>query len=423
MSGGKGMPESEVTIKKLRSAGALRDLMARHFQRLDEAARDPGRKVAWCTSVGPAELLRAFGYEVFFPENHGAMIGATRRASKYIPLANAIGYSPEVCSYMTSDVGAFLAGETPLSDAYPEIRSVPKPDILLYNTNQCREVQDWFHYYARTFDVPVAGVHTPRSLVDVSGEEVEAVALQFRSLVPLLEENSGNVLSDERLAEVVELSHRAAKLWREVLELAAAKPAPITFFDMVIQMAPIVVMRGTEEAVRHYEVLKAEIEERIAGGVAAVEGEQVRVYWDGMPVWGKLRPMALLFMRLGASVVASTYCNSWILDTLDPARSFESMAETYSRIFICRSETIKESYIVDRVKSFGADGILFHNSKTCPYNSNSRHGMPARLKEAHHIPSLVIDGDLNDLSMFNEAQARTRIEAFIEMLRAGRRDA
>jgi len=416
------MSGSEMSIKKLRSTGALRELMAWHYLRLAEAARSADKKIAWCTSVGPAELLRSFGYEVFFPENHAAMIGATRRAAQYIPLANAIGYAPEVCSYLTSDVGAHLAGETPLSEAYPEIHAVPRPDILVYNTNQCREVQDWFHYYARAFDVPAAGVHTPRNMVDISGEEVDAVTLQFRSLVPLLEENSGRALSNGRLAEVVELSQKAAKLWREVLDLAAARPAPITFFDMVIQMAPIVVMRGTEEAVTYYLGLKAEIEERIDACVAAVEGEQVRIYWEGMPVWGKLRPLALLFMRLGACVVASTYCNSWILDTLDPARPFESMAETYSRIFICRSDTIKESYIVEMFRSFGADGILFHNSKTCPYNSNSQHGMPARLKEAYDIPALVIDGDLNDLSMFNEAQARTRIEAFIEMLRLGRRD-
>ncbi len=30
-----------------------------------------GKKTAWCTSVGPAELLWALGFNVYFPENHG----------------------------------------------------------------------------------------------------------------------------------------------------------------------------------------------------------------------------------------------------------------------------------------------------------------------------------------------------------------
>ena len=49
------------------------------------------KKVAWCTSVGPAELLRSFGFEVYFPENHGALLGATRTAMDFIPEAIKCG--------------------------------------------------------------------------------------------------------------------------------------------------------------------------------------------------------------------------------------------------------------------------------------------------------------------------------------------
>ena len=50
-----------------------RDLLAKRV-----AARERTAPVAWCTSVGPVELLRALGYQVFFPENHGALLGASR---------------------------------------------------------------------------------------------------------------------------------------------------------------------------------------------------------------------------------------------------------------------------------------------------------------------------------------------------------
>ena len=73
--------------------------------------------------------------------NHGAMLGATRMAMDLIPHANALGYSPEICSYLTSDIGAYVQGVTPLTRAY-EIESIPKPDVLVFNTNQCRDVQD-----------------------------------------------------------------------------------------------------------------------------------------------------------------------------------------------------------------------------------------------------------------------------------------
>ena len=42
----------------------LKVLLREHFLDLDRAAHDTNRKVAWCTSVGPCEILTAFGFEV-----------------------------------------------------------------------------------------------------------------------------------------------------------------------------------------------------------------------------------------------------------------------------------------------------------------------------------------------------------------------
>jgi benzoyl-CoA reductase/2-hydroxyglutaryl-CoA dehydratase subunit BcrC/BadD/HgdB len=105
--------------------------MEEHFREADTAAKDPNQKVAWCTSVGPAELLTSFGFTLYFPENHGAMLGTTRLSTDYIPYANAAGYSPEICSYLTSDVGAYLKKETPLTKAY-DIKA-----LILFQGIQC----------------------------------------------------------------------------------------------------------------------------------------------------------------------------------------------------------------------------------------------------------------------------------------------
>ena len=61
------------------------------------------------------------------------------------------------------------------------------------------------------------------------------------------------------------------------------------------------------------------------------------------------------------------------------------------------------------VEKYKVDGILFHDAKTCPNNSNSRYQMPQRLQEKLGKPYLVVNGDLNE-------QTRTNIEAFAEQL-------
>ncbi|MFQ5589695.1 MAG: 2-hydroxyacyl-CoA dehydratase subunit D [Phycisphaerae bacterium] len=403
-------------IKKIAATKTMRGLLADHFYELDRAVKRGHPKVAWCTSVGPAELLRAMGFLVYFPENHGAMLGATRMATETIPVANAAGYSPDICSYLTSDIGAYLQGRTPLSDAYPGIESIPKADVLVYNTNQCREVQDWFAWYGNHWSRPVLGIDCFRSVGEVGDLHVAGIAGQLEALVRPLEAVGGRKLDIDRLRETVRLSRLCSDLWKEVLETARVKPSPLTFFDSTIHMAPAVVMRGTQVAVDYYRELLAELKRRIADGVAAVEGEAVRLYWEAMPIWGRLRDLATLFLELRACVVASTYANSWIFTALDAADPFRSMARAYTELFIVRSDAYKEKYLKRMVDTFHVDGIVFHDVKTCPNNTNCRYGMPERLRQQLGIPSITIAGDLNDLRCYSDEQARTQIEAFVEQL-------
>ncbi len=399
--------------KGLEATRQMKGVMGKYFAEL-AAGPEQGKKTAWCTSVGPAELLRSMGFNVYFPENHGAMLGATRMAADLIPEANARGFSPDICSYLTSDIGSYLKGETPLQKMGME--GPPKADVLIFNTNQCRDVKDWFQFYAREWNVPCLGIHTPRSIGDIDDPIVDDLALQTEALVAPLEELAGCKFDIDKLREVIILSRQCTDLWKAILDTAASIPAPITFFDDTIQMGPAVVLRGTQVAVDYYKVLLAELEQRAADGIGAIEDEKFRIYWEGMPVWGKLRDLSTQFMELNTAVVASTYCNSWVYEDLDPAEPFKGMARAYSRLFICRSEDRKEQYMEEMAAKYKVDGILYHDAKTCPNNSNNRYQMPQRLEAKLGLPHLVINGDLNDMRLYSEEQTRTNIEAFVEQL-------
>jgi benzoyl-CoA reductase/2-hydroxyglutaryl-CoA dehydratase subunit BcrC/BadD/HgdB len=407
--------EKKTPFKPIRAAKKMKGLMAEYFGELDEASRTGSRKIAWCTSVGPAELLHALGFLVYYPENHGALLGATRMAMDLIPAANAVGYSPDICSYLTSDIGSYLKKTTPLQRAF-NMEGLPKPDVLVYNTNQCRDVKDWFQFYRDEFKVPCLGIDTPRGVHDVDGNVIDMVVGQMKAMLPTLEEAAGKKLDMDEFKRVVGLSLKTTDLWKKVLRAAINAPSPLTFFDGTIHMGPAVVMRGTERANDYYETLTSELEERVAEGTAAIDGEKYRLYWEGMPIWGKLREHAEQFMSLKACVVASTYCNSWIFEALDPDHPFEGMARAYTELFITRSEDYKEAYLERMFGDYKVNGVIFHDSKTCPNNSNNRYGMPERLHSRLGIPALTIHGDLNDLRCYSEEQSRTNIEAFVEQL-------
>ncbi len=410
--------QEKVEILKLQSAGNLRVTMDNYFSRLRNATETKSKKIAWCTSVGPAELLYSMGFEVYFPENHGAMLGASKMADKYIPTAVSHGFSPDICSYLTSDIGAFLQNETPLQKS--GFKSIPEPDILVYNTNQCREVGDWFSYYARHFKVPALEINTPLCINKLTSSIIHSVAEQFKEIIPELEKVADQKFDIDKFRETIALSHDGCVLWRQVLETAKHLPSPITFFDSAIHMGPIVVMRGTQHAVDYYKILLAELQERIQHKVSAVPNEKYRIYWDGMPLWYKLSTHAKMFSGLDTCIVASTYCNSWVFDDLDPKDPFESSALAYCKLFIVRADEEKEKVLSKLLTDFSVDGVIYHESKTCPRNSNNHYGLQNRLSEKTGIPFIEIHGDLNDARCYSEEQSIISIETFIQQLANGK---
>ncbi len=400
---------------KIQSAKLLKEIMTNYFL----GFKDTSKKIAWCTSVGPAELLRSFGFEVHFPENHGALLGATRTAGDLIPESSKLGYSNEICSYLTADIGSFLKKQTPLQEHYG-LEGPPKPDLLVYNTNQCREVQDWLTFYAKELNCPIVGITPPRHVNEVTDAHIDDVSEQFKDMIPACEKASGQKFNIDKFRETIKLSKEATDLWKKVLWTATVSPSPISFFDATIHMGPIVVLRGTQIAKDYYEILLKELEENVSNKIGFLPEERSRIYWDGMPIWGKLRPMSDLFLQNNAAVVASTYCNSWVFDAFDPRHPFESSARAYTEIFINRSDEAKEKILAKLVKDFRIDGMIFHDAKTCANNSNSRFGMPQRISKSLGIPTLTIEADLCDLRFYSEGQSITKIETFLEQIESAK---
>ncbi|MGE5231241.1 MAG: ketopantoate reductase family protein, partial [Deltaproteobacteria bacterium] len=118
----------------LESTRRLKELMHAYYCDLAAASDDPGRLVAACSGLAPVEILRALGVAPYFPENHAALIGASRQAGPYIARSTAEGFSQFASSAMRADIGALLSGSSPLAAAHG-IKGPPRPDVVVYSTN------------------------------------------------------------------------------------------------------------------------------------------------------------------------------------------------------------------------------------------------------------------------------------------------
>jgi len=397
----------------LESTRRLKELMHAYYVNLAAAADDPDRRVAACSGLAPVEIVRAFDFVPYYPENHAALIAASRRAGPYIARATAAGFSQFVSSAMRTDIGALLAGSSPLTDAHG-IAGPPRPDVVIYSTNTGHELVRWFEFYGSYYDVPVMGLHPPPALNVLEQIDVDAAVHQLLRLQRRLEEFTGRALDIDRLGEVVGYSAKAAELWSDILGLARAVPAPITFFDTLIHVAPMILMRGTPEAVDYYVQLKAEVEERVAQGVSAVPNESHRLYWDGPPIWCALRPLARLFEEAGAAIVASTFCSEFALRGLDPDDPLESMARAYTGIFDNRSEDYRAAYLAQQFEQYGVDAAIYHDCRTTPETSHVRYGPAVRTRHLTDVPGLVIEADSHDLRLFSTERLQEQFADFLE---------
>jgi len=162
-------------------------------------------------------------------------------------------------------------------------------------------------------------------------------------------------------------------------------------------------------------LLLAEVEERVANGVAAVPGERFRFYWEGPPIWPALRPLSELFLNHGVAVVASTYSSIAAQESIDPKNPIESMARVYTGIFHNRADAWKEEYLLNAFDDYNVDGVVYHEGRTSPYQSNVRYGLEFQLRRRSGLHALVLEADSHDLRLFSMNQIMQKLRDFIEM--------
>lgn len=404
----------------LESTRRLKALIGAYYRDLDAASQSPARRVAACSSLAPVEVLRALDLAPYLPENHAALIAASREGGPYLARAAALGYSQFANSAMRLDVGALDAGQSPLVRAHG-IAGPPRPDVVVYSTNTGRALINWFQFYGDRYDVPVLGLSPPAELDLLERIDEHAAVQQLVRLVSRLEEIAGVSLDLDRLASAVRATADASALWSEILDLARATPAPFTLFDTLVHVAPMVLLRGTPEAVSYYRELRDELQERVARGIGAVTPERLRCYWDGPPIWCALRPLARFFADRGVAVVASTFCESFVLHGLDPDDPIASLARAYAGVFANRSDAYQTGFLAAQVDEYGVDLAVLHDCRTAPQTSHVRYGLADRLWRRTGVPAVVFEADSHDQRLFSLERLRGAIDDALAEHAAARR--
>jgi bcr-type benzoyl-CoA reductase subunit B len=403
--------DSEQEKRKIKSVKKMKDIMMNYYIEA-KTAGETGRKVAWITSGGPVEPLIAMDVIPVYPENHGAMIGASKMGIDLCQKAEAMGYSSDLCSYARSDISCATVNGGPIG-------GLPKPDMLICCNNICGTVLKWYEIQARYFNVPLFILDTPFCHTQFTDEARKYVRRQIEEYIVFLEEVCKKKMDHDRMMEVGKLSVEGQRLWQAVLDTAMNKPAPLSAFDAFFHLALIVTLRGTKQAVDYYTGLLAEMKQRIADGIGAVENEKYRLLWDNLPVWYRTKWLSDKFAAADACLVADTYTSAWCgaLKYIDENNFLESMAEGYSRIYLNIGIDEMTREVIKMIDKYSADGLVMHSNRSCKPYSFGQLDIQRIVREERGLPSLMIEADMVDERFFSESQIETRIDAFMEVVK------
>jgi bcr-type benzoyl-CoA reductase subunit B len=383
--------------------------MTRHYY-LSRYAQG-AKPVAWVTSGAPVELLRAFDFYTFYPENHSALCGAQKVGPELCSIAEEYGYHRDLCSYARIDLGVCFSGMTPVG-------KLPKPDLLFASNNICQTVIYWYKVLAHYWNIPLIIFDTPYNFEKISEGETSYMVSQFKEMIPILEEISGKEFDYERFLRIIRIAREASITWGKVLNTMKARPAPMTIFDAFGHLAPIVSLRGLQVALRYYRSLLRELEDRAEKGVGAIANERKRLMWDNIAIWYKVRDLSDIFARHGMNFVTATYTNAWVetVSHLDTDYPFESMAKAYSLVILNNNLNHRLELMERLIKEYQVDGLVIHSARSCKPYSVGQYDLKRLLMKRLGVPSVIIEADITDSRVYSEEQTRTRLEAFFEAM-------
>jgi len=390
-------------------------------------AAESGRRAAYVFVMGSLnEILKAFDFDVVFPEINSLQAAVRKVAHEYLGAAEAVGYSPDICGYVKADVATQLdRGRHPMG-------RIPKPALAVL-TNACNTYIKWAEIWSRLHRMPVVTIDVPGTRDGARlgrGDEGDFandrryVAAQLRELIATCEEVTGKRFDIDRLRETMAQANVLSRAWQALIEINRSRPAVFNALtDGTVFLGVANGFRGTAAGADYFTAALEEFRYKAAQGIGTTVDERYRLVFVGVPCYPIFRRFDEMFAERGGMFVNSTYLyfasggahEGFEYSLGDP---IESLAEG---LLLTVRAAMDSMFFQDRVlermlDDYAVDAIIYHPIKSCRTVSTGLADGRAALARRRDVASLFIESDMMDRRVVSEAQMKNRIDAFFEGL-------
>ena len=251
-------------------------------------------------------------------------------------------------------------------------------------------------------------------------KDIKAWAEEIKELKKVIEEFTGNKVTEESLSESIKLINNKRKALSRLYECRKADKVPISGRDALV-ISQIAFYDDPARFTQMTNKLCDELEQRIKDGISVVKEGTKRILLTGTPLAVPNWKLHNIIETSGAVVVCEEMCTGtrYFENLVDETKTtvdeqIDALANRYMGIN-CACFTPNTGRIDDIIrlaKEYKVDGVIDVNLKFCSLYDVEGYTVERALKEAG-IPVMGIETDYTD----NDAeQLRTRIGAFIEMI-------
>lgn len=371
------------------------DIHGIRVHELREHARKGGKVVAtYCVFV-PEEFVWAAG---------GIPVGLCAGTQFSIPLAEQV-LPRNTCALIKSSFGFKLGRICPYVQT----------SHLIVGETTCDGKKKMFELLAEHH--PVYVMEVPNKKTRHSRELWLQEVIAFRDVIEKL---TGNTITAEKLLQATESVNRRRQALKRLYNLRKASPAPISGKDALL-VTQVSFYDDVERCTRQVNALCDELEKRVANKEGVAEVMAPRILVSGSPMAIPNWKLHHILESSGAVVVCEESCTGtrFFSELVKPAESLDeqidAIADRYMNIH-CACFTPNEERLDDIVRlarEYRVDGVVHYNLQFCHTYANEAVAVERRLED-EGIPLLRIETDYSDE---DTGQLKTRVEAFLEMIR------
>ncbi len=349
-------------------------------------------------------------YCVFVPEElvwaaDAIPVGLCAGAQFSVPIAEEV-LPRNTCPLIKSSFGFKLGRVCPYVQA----------SHLIVGETTCDGKKKMFEILAQY--QPVYVIEVPHKKTKLSRDLWLGEVIAFKEVIEKLTENR---ITADKLSQAIKQVNERRRALKRLYNLRKASPVPISGKDALL-VTQVSFYDDVIRCTQQVNALCDELDKRVAAGEGVFPSDAMRILISGSPMAIPNWKLHHILESAGAVVVCEESCTGTRLfselvsnnpGTVE--EQLKAIAERYMQIH-CACFTPNEERLDDIVRlarEYRVDGVVHYNLQFCHTYANEAVKVEKVLSEAD-IPLLRIETDYSDE---DAGQLRTRIDAFLEMIR------